>query len=219
MSIKKIIKKTGSILVACSVFGLVACSQVIDSSSPENFKLSTEKMMQGMSAKEMSEFRSSLKKASSYIASEMAKENQGGHIVAAIINPNAYSTLVVEQMHGKSAGDIKKMAEKWDVLVRERKEIEEKERKARRIAGLKEVIDMDYKSLITSAVMGRAVKEIKVQNVALIAQPGSYQNISLTPLLVTGRVENKSNIAITGLKFFVSGIFIGRELDRALGNP
>lgn len=218
MDIRNVIAKIRTVVVITSaVFVLVACGEVIDGSNPANFDSSTAKMMQSMSREEMQDFKSNLKKASSYIAYETSKNNQGGNFVAAMMAPGAYNANIIEHMHKKSASDIKKLAEKWDTLVRDQQERQNKESRENTIKNLKEIIDASYSEVLAYEKTRKAFEKIKIENVRISIQHIDTRHHSELPILVSGTVVNNSEVSISQINFYVSGIFRdGYRNDRAI---
>lgn len=96
---------------------LSACSPKIDGTSERAFNESVQIIMKEMSAEEMQEFRADLRRVGQYLGQKYMEDRGLNPITASlsfINDPNAMTEILIQGLHGKTASDVRKMADEWE---------------------------------------------------------------------------------------------------------
>ncbi|MDP3253097.1 MAG: hypothetical protein Q8M77_14435 [Hydrogenophaga sp.] len=106
-----------SIWILLVAFALAACSKKIDGTNLESFDASLKEITRDLSAEDVKQFRSDLYKASRMIGKSQNLDAGAAMLMA--LNPQAQARLAAENLHGKTVGDIRRMAKEWEEYERD----------------------------------------------------------------------------------------------------
>ncbi len=102
-------KKLWVLLLAIA---LVACSKKIDGTDIKSFEESINNITREMSAEEAKAFRSDLYKAGKLIS--RSQNLDAGAAMLLALSPQSQIKLLADNLHGKTASDVRDMAQEWE---------------------------------------------------------------------------------------------------------